>query len=471
MSAALELVKEKCEYNGVNWEQWFEKGAEMLKPIVKDLADIVTQGGMLEDMSNALWKRAPEIFAPILQEALQAKANMMDKDVACPSCGKICKSSRKFPRKLDTRNGSITIERNYHNCSNCKVGFFPFDLMLGLTTDRKQSDLQRAAVELFTELPYNTASSLFTTLTGLSFSDHAMHDLATDLGDLYEIKDVLPTVVFVKNLIDEHTVPGKWAPVLVVSADGAHVPTRPFAESRNDERGPGEWKEAKGFRIYLAEHDRIVQIMSWHQIENEEQFGKDIRYAASLIPSDAVRIALVGDGAPWIWNHLTAAFPQGQEILDYYHCKERIHKVANIQYSGDASQRISWIESTMSRLFYGEVDSVIWGLQRMKACSEDAANEVSKLITYLTNNAHRIDYSSARRRQFPCGSGGIESSNKSISHTRLKRSGAWWNEENANTMLALRCAKYNGTLDSLYKSCLKRRQNLRLLGSKKMENS
>ena len=35
-------------------------------------------------------------------------------------------------------------------------------------------------------------------------------------------------------------------------------------------------------------------------------------------------------------------------------------------------------------------------------------------------------------------------------HVRLKRSGAWWYEVNSNQMLALRCAKYNGTLDQVF---------------------
>jgi hypothetical protein len=46
--------------------------------------------------------------------------------------------------------------------------------------------------------------------------------------------------------------------------------------------------------------------------------------------------------------------------------------------------------------------------------------------------------------------GGIESSNKFICHVRLKRSGAWWYELNSNQMLALRCAKYNGTFDRVF---------------------
>ena len=45
------------------------------------------------------------------------------------------------------------------------------------------------------------------------------------------------------------------------------------------------------------------------------------------------------------------------------------------------------------------------------------------------------------------GSGAIESANKFICHTRLKRSGAWWKVEKANNILKLRCAQYNNKYD------------------------
>ena len=57
---------------------------------------------------------------------------------------------------------------------------------------------------------------------------------------------------------------------------------------------------------------------------------------------------------------------------------------------------------------------------------------------------------SLRRGGYPLGSGGIESSNQFICHVRLKRSGAWWYEASSNQMLALRCAKYNGTFNQVF---------------------
>jgi hypothetical protein len=182
---------------------------------------------------------------------------------------------------------------------------------------------------------------------------------------------------------------------LVVASDGAHVPTRRKAK-RDEKRGKGRWQEAKGFRIYLLGKDRIVHVASWHQIQNEEQFGADLSLVASRILQDDLRIGLLGDGADWLWKHMTACFPKGRQILDYFHCAEHIHKVGRLQYGEDSQKCLEWVESTLTRLFYAEVDNVIWGLQRMK------------------------------------------------------RSGAWWVKETGNEMLAIRCALYNGTYDQVF---------------------
>ena len=104
----------------------------------------------------------------------------------------------------------------------------------------------------------------------------------------------------------------------------------------------------------------------------------------------------------------------------------------------------------MARLFCNEIAGVLRGLQRMKPCDEDAASEIEKGLIYLENNKGRLDYGSLRKGGYPLGSGGIESTNKFICHVRLKRSGAWWYVTNGNKMLALRCAKYNGTFDRLF---------------------
>ena len=86
----------------------------------------------------------------------------------------------------------------------------------------------------------------------------------------------------------------------------------------------------------------------------------------------------------------------------------------------------------------------------MKPTDVQAAEEIDRLIRYRQRHQERLDYRFARKGGYPRGSGGIASANKFICHVRLKRSGAWWYVTNANQMLALRCAKYNGTFDWVF---------------------
>jgi hypothetical protein len=259
---------------------------------------------------------------------------------------------------------------------------------------------------------------------------------------------------------------------MVLAIDGADVPTRPETAKggrpgrkqarAKRARWTGEWREAKGFRFYLLDDDRIIQVLSWHQVQTDEEAADALRQvqAAGLIPEEQVRLCVIADGARWIWKQAQALFPAAVEILDYYHGCEHLHTVAALQYGDHPERQHQWCEATVARLFWGEVHGVIWGLQRMKPTDARAAEEIAKLIVYLQRHQERLDYRFARKGGYPIGSGGIESANKFICHVRLKRSGAWWYVTNANQMLALRCAKYNGTFDRVFDRYRQRTQEL-----------
>ena len=88
----------------------------------------------------------------------------------------------------------------------------------------------------------------------------------------------------------------------------------------------GAWKEAKGFRFYLVDQERIVQVLSWHQVQTDEEAAEALRQvkAAGLLPADQVRLCVLGDGAKWLWQQVNALFPTAVQILDYYHCREHV---------------------------------------------------------------------------------------------------------------------------------------------------
>jgi Uncharacterised protein family (UPF0236) len=201
----------------------------------------------------------------------------------------------------------------------------------------------------------------------------------------------------------------------------------------------------------LIDDKRIVHLLSWHQVQNEEQLGDALKQVkeAGLMPENHVRLCVVCDGASWIWKHVESLFPRARQVLDYYHCKEYLHKVAKAQYASP-ERALEWVEATLTRLYLGKVGWVLGGLKRMQPASEEARKAIDNCWVYLHGHRQRTPYEKLRRGGYPIGSGGMESSNKFICHMRLKRSGAWWYEGNSNEMLALRCAKYNGTFNRVF---------------------
>lgn len=194
----------------------------------------------------------------------------------------------------------------------------------------------------------------------------------------------------------------------------------------------------------------MIHVASWHQIGDKAQMATAVAIVAARIPRDRVRIALVADGADWIWDVLLAQFPEGEQILDYYHCAEHVYETARAQYGEGTLEAQEWAEAALTRLCLNALGATLGGLLRMKPRTPEAAEVIRALSLYLAGQAGRVGYDELRRRGLPRGSGGIESANKLICHVRLKRSGAWWLEANGNAMLRIRCALYNETFKQIF---------------------
>jgi hypothetical protein len=71
---------------------------------------------------------------------------------------------------------------------------------------------------------------------------------------------------------------------------------------------------------------------------------------------------------------------------------------------------------------------------------------------YLSARADPLNYRQALAEGLPIGSGEIESAHRYVAHQRLKRHGAWWRVEHAESMLALRINRINGDWDTYWKA-------------------
>ncbi len=427
-------------------------------------AQMKTPKPTLEELTRTVWEHRQELTGHLTATlvAQRHRAEQEQRRAPCPQCGRTVAARAVVSRTVDTLVGAVEVDRPYFYCVPCGQGFFPLDAVLGLAAGRKQFDLQRAAAKLTAEVPYETARELFRELTGVPLGTERLHTLTNAVAAGLSVLDVAPTRREIEEQIAAVAAGRRQRPILVLAIDGAQVPTRPETAQgsrpgRKKQRAKrahwqGQWREAKGFRCYLVEDGRIVHLLSWHQIQSDEELFAALRQVrdAGLIPEDQVRLCVVADGAPWIWHGVAQLFPTAQEILDYYHCSQHIHAVAELHYGANTAPALEWVEATMARLFAGETQGVIGGLQRMRPATAPAATAIDKLVAYLREHQQRLNYGAQRRAGYPLGSGGIESANKFICHARLKRSGAGWYAANSNHMLALRCAKYNGTFARVF---------------------
>lgn len=417
----------------------------------------------LGQVSETVWTLRQQLTSGVAETIVQHthQEEQHRPHMPCPTCARRLTARGPVHRCVETMVGTIELERPYFYCLGCRAGTYPLDEVLDVRAGRIQRDVQQAAVDLATEIPYETASTLLSRLSGITVSSERMHTITHQVAEGLSVVEVAPSREEIDRRVRQVAAGRFRRPVLVLGIDGAYVPSRP--ESARGRR-PGqarhrarrarwrhEWREAKGFRFYLLDGERIVHVLRWHQVQTEEELGEALQQVkdAGVIPEETVRLCVIGDGAEWIWKHVQALFPQACQVLDYYHCAEYLHKVAKAQY-GDPLQAQEWAEATLTRLSLGKVGQVLGGLRRMQPTSEEALKAIDNCWGYLMEHRSRTHYQTFRRGGYPLGSGGMESANKFICHVRLKRSGAWWYEDSSNQMLALRCAKYNGTFVQVF---------------------
>jgi hypothetical protein len=432
--------------------QWRE---ELLENFNNQLDKLQTiHMNKLEDITEAIFNQKSQMLGSIMLGLIKKNYNhLLNQEFCqCPICAKMLKAKDKAVKKtVETANGKFDLYRPYFYCYRCKIGFYPLDEALGLASGSKQYDVQDLEAWLGSEMTFNKAGKTYEKFTAQRLSADHIHETTNEIASHFDIVDVCPDKDKIEAKIAQISEGKSWRPVMMMAIDGAKEPMRPEPSPWKGKRGEYEYKEAKGFRLYLVDSAKIIHLASWHQIQDDKQLAEDLLAIkeAGLVPEDKVRFCVIGDGAPWIWNRIQEVFPSAKQVLDFYHCSEYIHSVANSRYGENNKSAQEWVEATFTRLFHNDIEKVINGLKIMSPKSAKAKEKIEIAIGYLTNHKDRALYGTAKRAGYHIGSGAIESANKCICHGRLKKSGAWWYITNSNNILKLRCAQFNGTYDRL----------------------
>ena len=182
-----------------------------------------------------------------------------------------------------------------------------------------------------------------------------------------------------------------------------------------------------------------------------EAFGRQLQAAAQRRGLGwARRVAVLGDGAKWIWKLAARRFPGAVQIVDWYHARAHLWALAQLLYGEGTAAAWAWLETVAGELWLAaapaDVDVVALaagGLGRppppgAPRRTQARRREAAQAIAYFAGNAPRMRYAAVRAAGLPVGSGMVEGGCHSVLHTRLKRPGARWAPDAAEHMVRAR---------------------------------
>ena len=224
----------------------------------------------LMEVTTTVWDLRQQLTGGLTETIVKYahEGERQRQQASCPRCARVLKAQDHVWRTVETLVGPVELERPYFYCRACRAGLYPLDDALGVVAGCKQLDLHKAAVNLVTEVPYDTAQSLFHVLTGVAFGSERMHTVANRVAEGLTVVDVAPSREEIERRIASVSTGRFRRPVMVLGIDGAYVPTRPDSARKPQQgakhtrakraRWRGQWRDAKGFRFYLLDGERIV---------------------------------------------------------------------------------------------------------------------------------------------------------------------------------------------------------------------
>jgi hypothetical protein len=346
----------------------------------------------------------------------------------------------------------VTIRRAYYHCKHCGASCCPYDRRVGLGPGQASVGLAKAATLAATLDPFIPAATILHELTGQRLGDRTIHRVARKVGAVasrQEQRFALAMATWSVPIDDqgaEEPAPAPARPArLYVAVDGVMV--------HRD-----QWNEAKCVTCYWEEADgkggRRRQARYAARFESAEQFKA---FAWSLAMrcglESATEVALLGDGAAWIWEHVGGVLGERTVcITDWYHVMEHLWAAGNALYGQGAAEATAWVKQRETLLWDGQYRRLLELLdeQRRQTRSLPKHRALLELGTYLSNQGERLAYADFRAKGYDIGSGRVESACKHVVANRMKRSGMIWSDDGAQDMLSLRCAYLNGHWERLW---------------------
>ena len=416
----------------------------VLAEVGADLAllwpDVTTAEGLdLATAEGQVRDRMLVIGARLLAAGLAARGT--GKAGPCQPCG--CGAAAVFegyrPKQVQTVVGWITLRRAYYACGTCGHGHCPLDATLGVSRDSLSPEVRRLSCRLGALLPFAEAAATLAATARVQLSATTVRRVTEAVGARCEAEVAAAIVLAWRAGVApaDGPVPDRLYVALdgvrILGTDGAGhevkvgvlVPERRTAD--RSARGPASY--AAGLEPAAAFGQRVA--LEAH------------RQGAETVPE----LAVLGDGAPWIWNLADEHFPTALQIVDWFHASERVWDLGRALYGVGTDQTAAWVEQQLGRLGQGQAATLAGEWQALP-CRGAAAAVRDEQVTYFTNQAGRMAYDQYRAAGWDIGSGMVEGACKHLIGAREKGPGMRWSEAGAQAVAAVRVLLFNDQWDA-----------------------
>jgi hypothetical protein len=388
----------------------------------------------LESLEQTVRDRMLALGARLLEAGIAARGSGKGGPRRVCACGGIATFAGYRPKGVQTVVGWITVRRAYYACPACGHGHCPLDAVLGLHRDSHSPGVRRVTCRLGALLPFAEAADTLAAATPVRLSASTVRTMTEAVGARREQAVAAQIAMAWRTGLPAVAAPGPAR--LYVAMDGVRILGM-----------DGTGREVKvGVVVPVRatpDGERRERASYAAGLEPAAAFGQRLAVEAHRRGSEAVPdIAVLGDGAEWIWNLAAEHFPTALQIVDWFHASERVWALGRALSGAETAETDAWVAQQLDRLMQGEAAIVAAEWQRLP-CRGEAGAIRDEQVTYFTNQAPRMAYDRYRAAGWDIGSGMVESACKHLIGARQKGPGMRWSDAGAQRVAAVRVLLFN----------------------------
>lgn len=392
------------------------------------------------------------IFKPaneLVQHLLQARADQIDAAYQARP-GMHFKDRKKV--KVQCLFGCVELTRDYYYLPKENRGHCPADAALGLEMGCTPALARLACQQSAEAHSFEEAEKQLRRTGAIEMEARQLQRLVQAIGP------------GAQKWPERQTPPEPCdAPILYVSGDGTGVRMR--KEELAGRKGKQEDGSAKTRQAYLGcvftqhqrdekgrpirDHNSTTYLSTFG---NVGELGLLLRWEARRRGSGtAGKIVLLIDGALGLENQGEINFPDGLQIVDFYHAVQYLKPLLEALH-GPACPDLKKRQSRWTKLLLKDGVQTIIDQSRAQSRGQASEAAVKKALHYFEHNVERMQYGTFRKKGYFIGSGVVEAGCKTVIGARCKQSGMFWSEAGAENILALRCIESSRQSDQFWKT-------------------